>query len=100
MLMDVAHVQTEERGVLYLGRIPHGFFEDEMRAYFTQFGDVTRLRLSRNKRVRLAQPFLKSDDVLIAAGADRRGSRSTTASSSSRRRRSRGSSRRRWTTTC
>jgi len=39
-----------DRGVIYLGRIPHGFYEDEMRAYFTQFGDVTRLRLSRNKR--------------------------------------------------
>lgn len=43
--------QTEDRGVIYLGRIPHGFHEDQMKAYFTQFGDVTRLRLSRNKRV-------------------------------------------------
>ncbi|KAF8515405.1 hypothetical protein BU17DRAFT_51802 [Hysterangium stoloniferum] len=40
----------EERGVIYLGRIPHGFYEDQMRAYFSQFGDVTRLRLSRNKK--------------------------------------------------
>ncbi|KAI0267666.1 hypothetical protein BC834DRAFT_933701 [Gloeopeniophorella convolvens] len=39
-----------EPGVIFLGRIPHGFFEDEMRAYFSQFGVVTRLRLSRNKR--------------------------------------------------
>ncbi|ORZ33918.1 hypothetical protein BCR44DRAFT_118253 [Catenaria anguillulae PL171] len=38
------------RGVIYLGRIPHGFYEDEMRQYFTQFGTVTRLRLSRNKK--------------------------------------------------
>lgn len=45
------NVQTEEKGVLYLGRIPHGFYEDEMRSYFSQFGDVTRLRLSRNKKV-------------------------------------------------
>lgn len=42
--------QSEERGVIYLGRIPHGFYEDEMRSYFSQFGDVTRLRLSRNKK--------------------------------------------------
>ncbi|KAL5486035.1 NOP15 [Sanghuangporus weigelae] len=41
---------SEERGVIYLGRIPHGFYEDQMRAYFSQFGDVTRLRLSRNKK--------------------------------------------------
>ena len=30
-------------------RIPHGFYEHEMRAYFTQFGPISRLRLSRNK---------------------------------------------------
>jgi nucleolar protein 15 len=41
-------------GVIYLGRIPHGFYEDEMRGYFSQFGTVTRLRLSRNKKVRNA----------------------------------------------
>jgi len=36
--------------VLYIGHVPHGFYEDQMRAYFGQFGDVTRLRLSRNKK--------------------------------------------------
>lgn len=36
--------------VVYLGRIPHGFYEKEMKAYFSQFGKVTRLRLSRNKK--------------------------------------------------
>lgn len=41
---------NNSRGVVYLARIPHGFYEDEMRAYFTQFGTVTRIRLSRNKR--------------------------------------------------
>ncbi|PIL29820.1 hypothetical protein GSI_08027 [Ganoderma sinense ZZ0214-1] len=41
---------TEDRGVLYLGRIPHGFYEDQMKAYFSQFGNVTRIRLSRNKK--------------------------------------------------
>ncbi|KZT53263.1 hypothetical protein CALCODRAFT_440369 [Calocera cornea HHB12733] len=42
--------KTEERGVLYLGRIPHGFYEDQMRGYMSQFGNITRLRLSRNKK--------------------------------------------------
>ncbi|RUP52242.1 hypothetical protein BC936DRAFT_150068 [Jimgerdemannia flammicorona] len=37
-------------GVIYLGRIPHGFYEEEMKAYFEQFGTVSRLRLSRNKK--------------------------------------------------
>lgn len=42
--------KVEEKGVVYLGRIPHGFYEKEMKGYFTQFGDITRLRLSRNKK--------------------------------------------------
>ncbi|KAF2142419.1 uncharacterized protein K452DRAFT_318062 [Aplosporella prunicola CBS 121167] len=37
-------------GVVYVGRIPHGFYEHQMRAYFSQFGNITRLRLSRNKK--------------------------------------------------
>ncbi|MCJ1361567.1 MKI67 FHA domain-interacting nucleolar phosphoprotein [Acarospora aff. strigata] len=39
-----------EPGVVYVGRIPHGFYEHEMRAYFSQFGDIRRLRLSRNRK--------------------------------------------------
>ncbi|KAF8501728.1 hypothetical protein F5888DRAFT_1674836 [Russula emetica] len=39
-----------ETGVVYLSRIPHGFYEDQLRAYFSQFGEISRLRLSRNKR--------------------------------------------------
>lgn len=37
-------------GVIILSRIPHGFYEDQMRAYFSQFGEITRLRLARNSR--------------------------------------------------
>ncbi|GAB7355039.1 hypothetical protein MBLNU459_g5639t1 [Dothideomycetes sp. NU459] len=36
-------------GVVYVGRIPHGFYEHQMKAYFAQFGEITHLRLSRNK---------------------------------------------------
>ena len=39
--------------MVYLSRIPHGFYEDQIRAYFSQFGEVSRVRLSRDKRVRL-----------------------------------------------
>eukprot|EP00629_Pelagomonadales_sp_RCC1024_P008890 CAMPEP_0119261744 /NCGR_PEP_ID=MMETSP1329-20130426/1693_1 /TAXON_ID=114041 /ORGANISM="Genus nov. species nov., Strain RCC1024" /LENGTH=219 /DNA_ID=CAMNT_0007261325 /DNA_START=162 /DNA_END=817 /DNA_ORIENTATION=- len=36
--------------VIYVGHVPHGFYEDQMRGFFSQFGDVTNLRLSRSKR--------------------------------------------------
>lgn len=38
------------RGAVYIGHIPHGFFEEEMRSYFNQFGIVTRVRLARSKK--------------------------------------------------
>ncbi|KAF2085848.1 RNA-binding domain-containing protein [Saccharata proteae CBS 121410] len=41
---------TDLPGVVYIGRIPHGFYEHQMKAYFSQFGEITRLRLSRNKK--------------------------------------------------
>jgi len=36
--------------VLYIGWIPRGFYEKEMKAYFGQFGTIKRLRISRNKK--------------------------------------------------
>jgi nucleolar protein 15 len=37
-------------GVIFLKHIPHGFYEDQMRAYFKQFGKVNVLRLSRSRK--------------------------------------------------
>ena len=39
-----------DRGVIYLGHLPYGFFEEEMTGFFSQFGEVTRLRMSRNAK--------------------------------------------------
>ena len=36
--------------VIYVGHVPHGFYETQMREYFGQFGDVTRVKVSRNKK--------------------------------------------------
>ncbi|ODM22328.1 hypothetical protein SI65_03174 [Aspergillus cristatus] len=41
--------ENQTPGTVYIGRIPHGFYEYQMRAYFSQFGEITRLRLSRNR---------------------------------------------------
>lgn len=40
---------TEKR-VVYLGHVPHGFFEEQMKGFFSQFGEVLRVRLSRSKK--------------------------------------------------
>ncbi|CAN3376399.1 hypothetical protein DIURU_004293 [Diutina rugosa] len=38
-----------KRGILYIGRIPHGFYEKEMKKYFAQFGDIVNVCVARNK---------------------------------------------------
>ncbi|XP_008327168.1 MKI67 FHA domain-interacting nucleolar phosphoprotein [Cynoglossus semilaevis] len=37
-------------GVIYVGHLPKGLFEPQLKAYFEQFGRVLRLRLSRSKK--------------------------------------------------
>ncbi|NP_001005639.1 MKI67 FHA domain-interacting nucleolar phosphoprotein-like [Xenopus tropicalis] len=37
-------------GVIYIGHIPRALYEPQLREYFSQFGTVTRLRLSRSKK--------------------------------------------------
>ena len=36
------------RGIIMLKNIPHGFYEKQMMAYFSQFGKVTNLKLNRS----------------------------------------------------
>jgi nucleolar protein 15 len=52
-----ANAADEEPGVIYVGRIPHGFYEHEMKQYFSQFGPITKLRLSRNKKTGASKHF-------------------------------------------
>ena len=58
---------TTSPGYIYVGRIPHGFYEKQMRAYFQQFGHITNLRLSRNKTTGRSKHFafleFASEDV-------------------------------------
>ena len=35
---------------MYIKHLPHGFYEDELRGYFSQFGAITRLRLARSPK--------------------------------------------------
>ncbi|KAH9327034.1 hypothetical protein KI387_007212, partial [Taxus chinensis] len=41
---------VKKPSVLYIGHIPHGFYEEQMRGFFSQFGKIKRLRISRNKK--------------------------------------------------
>merc|ERR1712142_1321451 len=41
---------TATRGTIYVGHIPHGFYDNQIREYFTQFGTVTKVRLAHSKK--------------------------------------------------
>ncbi|KAF6840457.1 ribosomal biogenesis protein gar2 [Colletotrichum plurivorum] len=47
----------EEPGVVFISRLPHGFYEHELRGYFSQFGPINRLRLARNKKTGASRHF-------------------------------------------
>ncbi|EOO00648.1 putative ribosomal biogenesis protein gar2 protein [Phaeoacremonium minimum UCRPA7] len=57
VLKEEAETSQEEPGVVYIGHIPHGFYEQEMRQYFSQFGPINKLRVSRNKKTGAAKHY-------------------------------------------
>lgn len=61
-------------GVMYLGHIPHGFYEKQMAGFFSQFGRVLRVRVSRSWRTGKSSgfgfvKFADKDVAVIAAEA-------------------------------
>eukprot|EP00697_Spironema_sp_BW2_P011402 gnl/Spiro4/27077_TR13468_c1_g1_i1.p1 gnl/Spiro4/27077_TR13468_c1_g1~~gnl/Spiro4/27077_TR13468_c1_g1_i1.p1 ORF type:complete len:325 (+),score=89.14 gnl/Spiro4/27077_TR13468_c1_g1_i1:98-1072(+) len=57
----------DDRGVLYIGHLPYGFHEKQMKQFFEQFGTVTRLRLSRNRQGKSRHyAFVEFEDLEVA----------------------------------
>ena len=57
-----------ERGIVYLGHIPWGFFESNMRSFFEQFGELVNLKLSRSKKAGRSKGygFIEFEDLETA----------------------------------
>lgn len=43
-------LDLESSDTIYLGHIPHGFYEKEMRSFFDQFGKIVKLKLFRSSK--------------------------------------------------
>lgn len=41
--------RQKDRGVLYVGRLPDDFHDEQLRSFFSQFGKVTRVRMSKSQ---------------------------------------------------
>lgn len=59
---------SDKPGVVYVGRIPHGFYEHEMKDYFSQFGPIRQIRLSRNKKTGASKhhAWIKFESEVVA----------------------------------
>ncbi|KFM75147.1 MKI67 FHA domain-interacting nucleolar phosphoprotein-like protein, partial [Stegodyphus mimosarum] len=53
----VREVQDFKPGTVYIGHIPHGFYEKEILDYFRQFGKVLRMRLARSSKTGRSKGF-------------------------------------------
>eukprot|EP00754_Rhynchopus_humris_P016089 Rhum_TRINITY_DN14494_c15_g1::Rhum_TRINITY_DN14494_c15_g1_i1::g.92977::m.92977/K14838/NOP15; nucleolar protein 15 len=43
-------IKDKRLGVCYISHLPHGFYENQVRTFLSQYGRIKRLRLSRSKR--------------------------------------------------
>lgn len=52
---------------IYLGSIPHGFYEEQMKSYFSQFGKVVSVNLARSSKTGRSKGFafvqFRNEDV-------------------------------------
>lgn len=60
--------RVEPKGVVYLGHLPVGFYEPQMKKFFNQFGRVTRLKLTRSKKNAASKgyAFLEFEEESVA----------------------------------
>lgn len=74
---ETISLDTKDKGlsnVIYIGHIPHGFYEKQMKEFFSQFGHVSHVRLSRNKKTGKSKhygfiQFMSPDVAEIVADA-------------------------------
>lgn len=49
--------QRPDRGVVFIKNLPHGFYEEQLKTYFQQFGRVTRVRVARSRKTTNSRGF-------------------------------------------
>ena len=56
------------KGILYVGHLPKGFNEEELKKYFGQFGAVTKIRQARSKKTGRSKgyAFLEFEEKEVA----------------------------------
>ena len=61
--LKIKQGELEKKGIVYVGHLPKGFNETELKKFFEQFGQVARHRVSRSSKVRNTQ--IKEKTVIL-----------------------------------
>jgi len=56
-LEKLDNVRKSDGGVVYVGHLPHGFYEDQIKKYSSQFGTVKGVKVSRSKKTGRSKGF-------------------------------------------
>ena len=48
--LKVKPEHLKSRGIIYIGHLPKGFTEDELKKFFSQFGKISKIRVARSKK--------------------------------------------------
>lgn len=56
--LKVKASDKDTKGTVYVGHLPKGFNEDELKKFFEQFGKVTKYRVSRSSKVLYPPPSI------------------------------------------
>ena len=60
--------KSKEKGIIYVGHLPKGFNEKELKSFFQQFGTITKLRVSRSVKTARSRgfAFIEYEDKQVA----------------------------------
>ena len=50
MKANIQENSNARRGIVMIRNFPHGFYEKQMFDYFSQFGEVTKLKIARSRK--------------------------------------------------
>ena len=44
------YLSLTQNAVVYLGHLPHGFYEEQLKSYFSQYGEVLAVKVARSRK--------------------------------------------------
>eukprot|EP01133_Synstelium_polycarpum_P008994 gene8994-10549_t len=65
---EKSFIPNDPDKIIYIGHLPHGFYETQLTAYFKQFGNVLGVKVARNPKTKESKhyAFVKFDDADVA----------------------------------